>query len=117
MNLIRVIPSKGISHDTGVLINFIKTLFYYSKFSHPCADQEWCRFCVREQMKLKLHKSWDEVKELLKEINSDITDEDLRYEEGKEEQLLQRLSQKIGKTNEDVKALIESVSYNEGKAS
>ncbi len=67
--------------------------------------------------KLKLHKPWHEVKELLKEINGDLTDEDLVYEEGKEAELLARVSQKINMTIDNVKSLIESVSYNEGKAS
>ena len=67
--------------------------------------------------KLKLHKPWDEVKELLKEINGDLTDEDLVYEEGKEDILLKRIAGKINMNADNVKALIESVSYNEGKAS
>jgi hypothetical protein len=66
---------------------------------------------------LKLHKPWAEVKEQLKEINSKITEEDLLYEEGYEDVLLQRLSGIMNMKAEDVKSLIESVSFNEGKAS
>lgn len=67
--------------------------------------------------KLKLHRPWEEVKEQLKEINMHLTDEDLIYTEGKEEELLQRLSVVMKMTPGDVKGLIESVSFNEGKAS
>lgn len=39
----------------------------------------------------KLHRPWEEVKETLKEINSSLTDEDLVYKEGSEDELLQSL--------------------------
>jgi hypothetical protein len=32
---------------------------------------------------LKLEAPWDEVKEMLEEIDVNLTDEDLRYEKGK----------------------------------
>ena len=66
---------------------------------------------------LKLQKPWDEVKEDLKETNIELTDEDLDYQPGKEEQLLERLEKKMKLSKERVKELIESISYNEGKAS
>jgi len=66
---------------------------------------------------LKLEAPWPEVKEMLKEINIDLTDEDLYYIPGKEQDLLNRLSSKLNKTPEDTKAWIESVSFNKGKAS
>lgn len=66
---------------------------------------------------LKLHKPWHDVKEQLKEINTKLTDDDLVYEEGKEEELLNRLSRIMNMSPGDVKGLIESVSFNEGKAS
>lgn len=66
---------------------------------------------------LNLHKPWDEVKELLKEVNSNLTDEDLQYEKGKEEELFSRLGRKVNMNEEDLKGWIESVSFNEGKAS
>jgi hypothetical protein len=63
-----------------------------------------------------LAASWDEVKELLKEINIHLTDEDLKYEPGREDELLERLQGKIHGSKSEIKALIESISYNEGKA-
>ncbi|MGN6164769.1 MAG: CsbD family protein [Flavisolibacter sp.] len=67
--------------------------------------------------KLKLEAPWDEVKEMLKEINADITDEDLEYEPGQETLLLERLSVKLHRDVPAVKAWIESVSFNRGIAS
>ena len=69
------------------------------------------------EYELKLEAPWDEVKEMLQEINTDLTDDDLRYEEGKEKQLLERLSRKLHKGIPEVKGWIESVSHNKGLAS
>jgi hypothetical protein len=66
---------------------------------------------------LHLQAPWDEVKEKLKEINIELTDEDLDYQQGHEDELIQRLSGKLKKDPPAVKALIESVSANKGKAS
>ena len=66
---------------------------------------------------LKLEAPWDEVKEMLKEINTDLTDEDLDYEPGQEVFLLERLSVKLNKDIPAVKAWIESVSFNKGISS
>lgn len=65
---------------------------------------------------LKLEAPWDEVKEMLEEINVNLTDEDLRYEKGKEKELLERLSRKLSKGIPEIKAWIESVSHNKGLA-
>ena len=65
---------------------------------------------------LKLEAPWEEVKGLLKEINMDLTDEDLRCERGREHELLERVSRKFGKSIPEVKGWIESVSHNKGLA-
>ena len=66
---------------------------------------------------LNLQKPWEQVKETLKEINLALTDEDLAYQPGQEDELLQRLEKKLGKNKAEVKAIIESASANKGKAS
>ena len=66
---------------------------------------------------LKLDAPWEEVKERLKEVNYDLTDEDLAYQQGNADSLLSRLAKKMNRTPQEVKAWIESVSYNKGKAS
>ena len=66
---------------------------------------------------LKLQKPWEEVKEDLKETNIQLTDEDLQYQPGEEDQLLSRLEKKLNLSKQRVKELIESISSNEGKAS
>jgi len=69
-----------------------------------------------EDYTLNLEAPWNEVKEMLEEINVNLTDDDLRYEKGKEKELLERLSRKLNKSVPEPKAWIESVSHNKGLA-
>lgn len=66
---------------------------------------------------LKLEAPWVEVKEMLKEINIDLTDEDLAYQPGQAQPLLEKLAKKMNRTPDEIRGWIESVSYNKGKAS
>jgi hypothetical protein len=65
---------------------------------------------------LTLEAPWSEVRAMLQEINTDLTDEDLLYERGKEDELLDRLSRKLNKSKLEIKGWIESVSHNRGLA-
>ena len=67
-------------------------------------------------MQLKLESSWEEVKEKMKENNISLTDEDLEYKPGQENELLERLAQKMNRTKEQIRILIESISFNTGLA-
>lgn len=69
-----------------------------------------------QTQKLRLTGPWDEVKEKLKETNINLTDEDLVYQPGQEDALLERLQKKIKKSKEEIRDLIESISENKGKA-
>jgi len=69
------------------------------------------------ETKLKLDAPWEEVKEKMKENNINLTDEDLAYEPGKEDELLNRLATKMNRTPQQVKELVESISFNKGLAS
>jgi uncharacterized protein YjbJ (UPF0337 family) len=66
---------------------------------------------------LKLEAPWEEVKEKLKEVQGELTDEDLVYEPGKEQELLERVSAILGKDIPSTKAWIESVSFTKNIAS
>ena len=66
--------------------------------------------------KLNLHSSWDAVREKIKEINLGITDSDLDLNDLDENEVIERLSKKLHKSAEEVKAWIESVSENKNIA-
>ena len=65
----------------------------------------------------RLEQPWEVVREDLKENNINLTDEDLDYRPGEEEQLLERLEKKMHLSKERIKELIESISSNQGRAS
>lgn len=62
-----------------------------------------------ESWKLKLKGTWNEIKGKVKQQYADLTDDDLLYEEGKDDELLGRLQKKTGKTKEEVKEWIEKL--------
>jgi len=66
---------------------------------------------------LRLQASWPEVRERLKENNIELTDEDLDYQPGKENELLERLQEKMKRTKAEIRILLESLSYNNSRAS
>ena len=57
----------------------------------------------------KLKGNWNQIKGKLKEEYADLTDNDLLYIEGKEDQLFGRLQEKLGKSKEEVHTLIDSL--------
>jgi uncharacterized protein YjbJ (UPF0337 family) len=59
--------------------------------------------------KLKMRGSWNEVKGRLKQKYGDLTDDDLVYAEGKEDELFGRLQKRLGKTKEDIQKEIEKI--------
>ena len=50
---------------------------------------------------------WTQKKEKLKSQYTSLSDDDLIYEKGKEEQLINRIQQRLGKTRKEVKRLIK----------
>lgn len=51
---------------------------------------------------LKLKGAWNEIKGKAKQSYADLTDDDLLYEEGKEDELIGRLQTKTGQTRDEV---------------
>jgi uncharacterized protein YjbJ (UPF0337 family) len=58
--------------------------------------------------KLQFKGSWNEVKGKLKQKYGDLTDDDLIFAEGKEDELLGRLQQRLGKGKEELRREIEA---------
>jgi uncharacterized protein YjbJ (UPF0337 family) len=59
--------------------------------------------------KLNIQGNWNEIRGKLKQKFANLTDDDLLFKEGKEEELLGRLKQKLGKTKEQIRELIEKL--------
>jgi uncharacterized protein YjbJ (UPF0337 family) len=58
---------------------------------------------------LKLKGNWNEVAGKLKQQYANLTDDDLLFKEGKEEELLGRLQAKVGKTKEQLRKIISKL--------
>lgn len=56
-----------------------------------------------------LKGKWNELKGKLKQQYADLTDDDLLYVEGKEDELYGRIQQRVGKSKEEVKDLIDKL--------
>ena len=59
--------------------------------------------------KLELKGTWNQLKGRAKQAHGDLTDDDLRYEEGKEDELYGRLQKKLGKTKDEVVSWLRSL--------
>lgn len=53
--------------------------------------------------KLEIKGHWNEVKGKLKQKYGDLTDDDVTYVEGQEDELLGKLQQRLGKSREEIK--------------
>ena len=71
---------------------------------------------MKNQNKFRLQAPWETVKERMKENDINLTDEDLEYIPGKEEELIQRLKKVMNRSRAQVIAYIESIASNENLA-
>ncbi len=56
--------------------------------------------------KLEIKGSWNEIKGKLKQKYAELTDDDLTFADGKDDELLGRLQKKLGRTKEEIRAEI-----------
>lgn len=56
---------------------------------------------------LQIKGSWNEIKGKLKQKYGNLTDDDLVFAEGKEDELLGRLQKTLGKSEDEVRQMIE----------
>ena len=59
--------------------------------------------------KLEIKGQWNEIKGKLKQKYADLTDDDLMFAEGKEEELYGRLQKRLGKTKKEIKNEIKGL--------
>ena len=59
--------------------------------------------------KLELKGSWNEVKGKMKQKYAQLTDDDLTFTEGKDEELLGRLQKKLGQTKQEIRDMLENL--------
>jgi uncharacterized protein YjbJ (UPF0337 family) len=59
--------------------------------------------------KLQFKGNWNEVKGKLKQKYGQLTDDDLAFAEGKDDELLGRIQKRLGKSKEELRREIESI--------
>lgn len=59
---------------------------------------------------LRIKGNWNEIKGKLKQKYANLTDDDLRYVDGKEDELLGKLQKKTGKTRDEISKEIDKLS-------
>ena len=59
--------------------------------------------------KLTWKGRWNAIKGKVKQEYADLTDDDLLYAEGKEDELLGKLQKKTGKTKEEVESWLDKM--------
>ncbi len=57
----------------------------------------------------KIKGNWNELKGKVKQKYGNLTDDDLKYEEGKEDELLGKLQQKTGEAKDTIKKYIDEL--------
>jgi uncharacterized protein YjbJ (UPF0337 family) len=77
-------------------------------------EEKGDQLCVEERIcfmatELNLKGGWNEAKGKLKQKYGQLTDDDLAFADGKSDELLGRLQQKLGRTKEDIRAEIEKM--------
>lgn len=55
---------------------------------------------------VSIEGNWKEISGKLKQRYANLTDDDVLFAEGKEEELLGRLQKKLGKTKEEIRKVI-----------
>ena len=58
------------------------------------------------ETELNLKGNWNVVKGKMKQAYGDLTDDDLAYTDGKEDELVGRIQKKIGSTAADVRSML-----------
>ncbi len=79
-----------IAERPGMVISKFNTIIYS------------INYMIMSALTDRLKGQWNEIKGKLKQKYADLTDDDLLYVEGKEEELLGRLQQKLGKTRAEI---------------
>ena len=76
-------------------------------YNRNFVKEQSTKFKIMSATTDKIRGNWNMIKGQLKEKYAQLTDNDLVYAEGQEEQLLGRLQQKLGKSKQEVENMID----------
>jgi len=95
INILNEVSSQIVSADSNLLIKITDTveiiqLTTITKYKEYVMD------------KLQIKGNWNIIKGKLKKQYADLTDDDLTYDEGREDELLGRLQKRTGESREEI---------------
>ncbi len=80
------------------------------KYASP-QTQQTPQIRSRNMDKLEIKGHWNEIKGKLKQAYADLTDDDLRHEEGKDDELVYRIQQRLGKSRDEVRKMLKDSGF------
>ena len=60
-----------------------------------------------DETKLNLKGNWNIIKGKLKQSYGELTDDDLKYVEGQEDELVGRIQKRVGSTSAEIRHMLE----------
>jgi uncharacterized protein YjbJ (UPF0337 family) len=97
-----VLAGIGACPDVPAHSRFLSGQPYVSRISYSTKNP-------KTMTKLEIKGSWNDVKGKLKQKYAQLTDDDLLFVEGKDDELLGRLQQTLGRTKEQIRAEIAAL--------
>ncbi|MDQ3190870.1 MAG: general stress protein CsbD [Bacteroidota bacterium] len=64
---------------------------------------------MQDQDSLESKRAWKEIKEMLKKKLSQLTNSNSIFPEGKQDEIIEKLRIKLGKTKEEIKKIISDL--------
>ena len=96
-----------LSEDPVSAGGLFRVVFQESSTNSAGASTRLLAREISVMTKLQIKGNWNEVKGKLKQKYAQLTDDDLTFAEGKEEELLGRLQQRLGKNKDEIRRAIE----------
>jgi uncharacterized protein YjbJ (UPF0337 family) len=104
-----------VLQDTSKLNSIANKTLYISRSNgtsdaDPNGESAFTERYLMNETELNLKGNWNVVKGKLKQAYGDLTDDDLSYTDGKEDELVGRIQKRIGSTAADVRHLLHKYS-------
>ncbi len=95
--------NKNVNYATVSIINVTQKPYIIINFT------SYKTYKKQVMNNTEIKGNWNEFKGKLKQKYADLTDDDLLYEEGKEDEIYGKIQQKLGKTKEEWDEIVSNL--------